>query len=152
MKHTHQHHQHADQNAPEVPERRRALKAGLAGAGIAAASLGAVPGAVQAAAKDPYADPAKPALPPSNMQLDLARTALVVTDPQIDFLSPDGVTWGVVGESVTEHDTVNNIGRLFRAAKDAGLVVAISPHYYYPADKGWKFEGALEKLQKCLQS
>ncbi len=28
------------------------------------------------------------------------RTALVVTDPQIDFLSPKGVTWGVVGKSV----------------------------------------------------
>jgi nicotinamidase-related amidase len=36
------------------------------------------------------------------MQLDLERTALVVTDPQNDFLSPAGVTWGVVGESVTE--------------------------------------------------
>ena len=22
----------------------------------------------------------------------------------------------------------------------------ISPHYYYPTDKGWKFEGALEKV------
>jgi hypothetical protein len=28
------------------------------------------------------------------MKLDLPRTALVITDPQIDFLSPDGVTWG----------------------------------------------------------
>jgi len=24
--------------------------------------------------------------------------------------------------------------------------VAVSPHYYYPTDKGWKFEGALEKV------
>lgn len=39
-----------------------------------------------------------------------------------------------------------NIGRLFDAAKKADIVVAISPHYYYPTDKGWKFEGALEKL------
>ncbi|SLN58003.1 Isochorismatase family protein YecD [Roseovarius gaetbuli] len=42
--------------------------------------------------------------------------------------------------------TVENIGRLFRAAKAKGLTVAISPHYYYPTDHGWKFEGALEKL------
>ena len=27
--------------------------------------------------------------------------ALVITDPQNDFLSPEGVTWGVVGDSVT---------------------------------------------------
>ena len=68
-----------------------------------------------------------------------------MTDPQIDFLSPKGVTWGVVGESVQELNTVENIGRLFVAAKKAGIAVAISPHYYYPTDKGWKFEGALEK-------
>jgi nicotinamidase-related amidase len=84
------------------------------------------------------------------MKLDLPRTALVITDPQIDFLSPDGVTWGVVGESVMEHNTVANIGRLFAAAKAANLTVAVSPHYYYPTDKGWRFEGALEKLMHAI--
>ena len=124
--------------------RRDFLKTGaVATAAVAAAGL--VPGRTEAAA-DKYAPPSKPALPPSNMKLDLKRTALVVTDPQVDFLSPDGVTWGVVGESVTEHNTVENIDRLFAAAKKAGLTVAISPHYYFPTDKGWKFEGALEKL------
>ena len=80
------------------------------------------------------------------MDIDPGRTALVVTDPQIDFLSEDGVTWGVVGESVQEQGTVENIERLFKAAKAAGITVAVSPHYYYPTDHGWKFEGALEKL------
>ncbi len=28
-----------------------------------------------------------------------ATTALVITDPQNDFLSPQGVTWGVVGKA-----------------------------------------------------
>ncbi|MCQ4574544.1 MAG: cysteine hydrolase [Candidatus Brocadiales bacterium] len=93
-----------------------------------------------------YAPPTDPALPPSDMKLDLKRTALVVTDPQIDFLSPEGVAWDVVSESVEEQNTVQNIGRLFAAAKKAGITVAISPHYYYPPDKGWQFEGALEKL------
>ena len=98
------------------------------------------------AADDPYAEPAKPGLPPSTMELNLPRTALVVTDPQIDFLSEDGVTWGIVGESVTEQNTVENIERLFKTAKMAGVTVMVSPHYYYPTDKGWKFEGALEKV------
>jgi hypothetical protein len=31
-----------------------------------------------------------------------SRTAIVITDPQNDFLSPKGATWGVVGESVTK--------------------------------------------------
>ena len=26
------------------------------------------------------------------------RTAIVITDPQNDFLSPNGVAWGVVGQ------------------------------------------------------
>ncbi|NIZ61186.1 isochorismatase [Sedimentitalea sp. CY04] len=123
--------------------RRQALRGALA-TGAAAAAVTA--GSAAQAQDNPYADPASPALPPSNMKLDLSRTALVVTDPQIDFLHPEGVTWGVVGESVQEQGTVENIERLFKAAKAAGITVAVSPHYYYPTDHGWKFEGALEKL------
>ncbi len=86
------------------------------------------------------------ALPNPGMTIDPLRTALVVTDPQNDFLSPDGVMWGVVGKSVTENNTVENIGALFKAAKEADLPVFVSPHYYFPTDHNWHFEGALEKL------
>ena len=85
-------------------------------------------------------------LPNPGMRIDSKRTALVITDPQNDFLSPDGVTWGVVGESVTENKTVENIESLFKVAKQKGMPVFISPHYYYPTDHGWQFEGALETL------
>lgn len=85
-------------------------------------------------------------LPSPGLKLDRANTALVITDPQNDFLSPDGVTWGVVGESVTENRTVDNIGSLFKAAQDVELPVFVSPHYYYPHDHQWRFEGALERL------
>ena len=74
------------------------------------------------------------------------QTALVITDPQNDFLSPDGVTWGVVGESVTENNTVEHIEHLLGAAKENDIPVFVSPHYYYPTDHQWEFEGALEKL------
>ncbi len=66
------------------------------------------------AQENPYAEPAEPGLPPSNMELDLPRTALVITDPQIDFLSPDGVTWGLVGNSVTANKTVEHIEKLLK--------------------------------------
>ena len=89
-------------------------------------------------------------LPDPGMEVDVSRTALVVTDPQNDFLSPEGVTWGVVGESVTENNTVANIEVLFATAKEQGIPVFISPHYYYPTDKGWKFEGALEVLMHTI--
>ena len=85
-------------------------------------------------------------LPNPGMQIDPSNTALVVTDPQNDFLSPNGVTWGVVGKSVSENNTVENIETLFKSAKNNGIPVFISPHYYYPHDHGWKFEGALEVL------
>lgn len=97
-----------------------------------------------------YADPKEPALPASEMQLDMSRAALVVIDPQVDFLSPKGVTWGVVGESVTEHGTVENLEKLFKAAKENNMITAVSPHYYFPHDHGWAFEGALEKLMHTI--
>ena len=125
--------------------RRDALRGGVA-ATAAAATVVAGTSTANAQQASPYAEPAEPALPPSNMKLDLSRTALVVTDPQIDFLHPEGVTWGVIGASVEEHGTVDNIEALFKAAKASDITVAVSPHYYYPTDHGWKFEGALEKL------
>jgi biuret amidohydrolase len=86
------------------------------------------------------------ALPDPGMTIVKGRTALVVTDPQNDFLSPDGVTWGVVGKSVTKNNTVANIHSLFKSAKANDMPVFVSPHYYFPHDHGWKFEGALEAL------
>ncbi len=73
-------------------------------------------------------------------------TAIVVIDPQNDFLSPQGVTWGLVGESVQANGTVEHIKQLFSAAKEHGYDVFISPHYYYPTDKGWQFGGTVEKM------
>ena len=120
---------------------------GLVGAAIIATVTSATHiGHSHAAGLADYSDPQEPALPPSTMEIDPGRAALVIIDPQVDFLSPDGVTWGVVGESVKEHGTVENIDRLFETAKENGLVTAVSPHYYYPHDHGWRFEGALEKL------
>lgn len=86
------------------------------------------------------------ALPDPGVEIVPGRTALVITDPQNDFLSPKGLTWVVVGKSVTENNTVENIETLLKTAKAQGIPVFISPHYYYPTDHGWQFEGALEKL------
>ena len=49
------------------------------------------------------------ALPDSGMFIEPGRTALVITDPQNDFLRPDGVTWSVVGKSVESNNAVPNI-------------------------------------------
>jgi nicotinamidase-related amidase len=80
------------------------------------------------------------------MEFSAKDTAIVVTDPQNDFLSPEGVTWGLVGESVKANGTVEHIKQLLSAAKERGYDVFISPHYYYPTDKGWRFGGTVEKM------
>jgi nicotinamidase-related amidase len=85
-------------------------------------------------------------LPDPGFEIVHGRTALVITDPQNDFLSPDGVTWGVVGKNVEANGTVENLDRLFATAKKTGMPVFVSPHYYYPHDHAWEFEGALERL------
>jgi len=89
-------------------------------------------------------------LPDPGFTVD-SETAIVITDPQNDFLSPNGVTWGVVGESVTANNTVNNIDALFKIAKEKNISVFVSPHYYYKHDHNWKFEGALEVLMHNIK-
>ena len=79
------------------------------------------------------------------MEFDRTDTALVVIDPQNDVLSDKGVSWGLVGASVRENNTVENLDRLFKAAKDRDFGVFISPHYLYPHDQAWRFGGAVEK-------
>ena len=85
-------------------------------------------------------------IPRPGMQVEAGSTAIVITDPQNDFLSPNGVAWGVVGESVTQNKTVENIDKLFAIGKELNIPVFISPHYYFPHDHQWKAEGALEAL------
>ena len=93
-----------------------------------------------------FASTVTAALPDPGLTIVPGRTALLITDPQNDFLSPKGVAWGVVGKSVIENNTVENIDSLFAAAKANDMPVFVSPHYYYPTDHGWHFEGALEAL------
>ena len=85
-------------------------------------------------------------LPDPGLTVEKDRTALVITDPQNDFLSPEGATWGLVGKSVTANGTVENIETLMKTAKKAGLEVFVSPHYYYPTDGDWQFGGAVETM------
>ena len=78
------------------------------------------------------------------MEISKTDTAVVFIDPQNDVLSPKGVNWGAVGASVTENKTVENMERIFKAAKADGYAVFISPHYFFPTDSGWAFNGPLE--------
>ncbi|RDH75654.1 cysteine hydrolase [Mycolicibacterium moriokaense] len=99
---------------------------------------------------DPCAEPTDPALPSAGFVLDRTRAALVITDPQIDFLSPDGASWSVFGDSIRQNGTVGHIGELLDAAKRTGVTVAVSPHYFYPTDAQWQFGDPLEQYMRAV--
>ena len=80
------------------------------------------------------------------MNINQNDTAVVVIDPQNDVLSEKGVSWDLVRESIKENKTIENIERIFKAAKQNEFEVFISPHYYYPTDYAWKFTGTIEKM------
>ncbi|MGB3485069.1 MAG: isochorismatase family protein [Mycobacterium sp.] len=78
------------------------------------------------------------------MKFGPSNTAVVVIDPQIDVLSPAGRNWAAVGASVTENDTVSHLAQLMETAVAHSYPLVISPHYFYPSDSRWLFNGPLE--------
>lgn len=128
----------------QIDEQRRAALGGGAKLAMAASVLGAmgIGASAQAAPAKKgniYAEPAQYGLKRPGMKIDPKRVALVVVDPQNDFLSPNGVMWEVLKDSIQENNTVENIETLFKAAKAVNMPVIVSPHYYYPTDHQWEF-------------
>lgn len=81
---------------------------------------------------------------PTGPTLDRSRTALVITDPQNDFLDEKGIAYGLFAENLKELRTIDNLERLFRAAKKGNIATFVSPHFYLPTDSEWKHPGALQ--------
>ena len=81
------------------------------------------------------------------MRINANDTAVVFIDPQNEVLSDKGTAWGAVGASVRENNTVENMARIFEAAKQRSFEVFISPHYFFPTDDGWKTNGPLETVE-----
>ncbi|MBA8196749.1 cysteine hydrolase [Citrobacter sp. C348] len=84
-----------------------------------------------------YSEPEAYGLPRKGITLNSKTAALVVVDPQVDFLSPQGIGWEVFKDSITENNTVENLEALFKLAKEQHLPVFVSPHYYFPHDHKW---------------
>lgn len=66
----------------------------------------------------------------AEVDLDSERTALLITDPQVDFLKPESVVWDKVGETVEENAVVERVSRLRDAANEGDISVFYSPHVY----------------------
>lgn len=89
-------------------------------------------------------------IPDPGFKID-SQTALVLIDPQNDFLHPDGVAYDLVKESLEKNNTIRNIVTLLKLWEENNMPVFVSPHWYFPTDYGWKFEGALEKLMHSMK-
>jgi nicotinamidase-related amidase len=76
---------------------------------------------------------------------DKAHTAIVITDPQNDFLAPDGKLYGLVAENLAELGTIGNIETLMKTAKSEGVALAVDPLVYTRIDIDWSRAGALQR-------
>lgn len=78
--------------------------------------------------------------------IDPKTTALLIIDPQNDFLSKGGVVWDLVGEQVKEHRVVEKLKDLITKAKALGVTVLYSPHYYDKEYQAWQNVNPIDKI------
>ena len=79
--------------------------------------------------------------------LDRSRTALLIIDPQNDFLSEGGVAWPLVGDGVKNTKVVEHLVELRSAAKKAGVPVFYCPHLYNENEFAtWKHLNPIDKM------
>lgn len=76
---------------------------------------------------------------------DKNRTAIVITDPQRDFLSSDGKLFGLVKDNMERLDTINNIEALMKASKRAGIKLAVDPLVFTKVDLSRVSAGVLQR-------
>ena len=77
------------------------------------------------------------------MDITKHDTALLVIDPPNDFLSEKGATWQLVGESVKENRTIENI--------EYGKTIVSSPHKVYgPENNDLALQLRKRKIDKVI--
>lgn len=81
----------------------------------------------------------------SQLELDPTRAALVVIDPQANFVRSEGAAGSVLGGCAGRRQTVENLVRLFQAAKEAEIPVAISR-----TAAGLRFSGYVPELKPYI--
>ncbi|MFQ6013488.1 MAG: cysteine hydrolase [Thermoplasmata archaeon] len=81
------------------------------------------------------------------LKFEKGSTAVLITDPQNDFLSEGSVVWDLVGEGVKDTQVVEHLVKIREAAKAAGIPVFYSPHYYTDEEYAqWKHLNSIDKL------
>lgn len=77
--------------------------------------------------------------------LDKAHTAVLITDPQNEFLSEEGKLYKLLADNLKELNTIENIEKLMSTAKRSGIALAVDPLVYNALDTNWTHAGALQR-------
>ena len=73
------------------------------------------------------------------MKFNNKETALVLVDPQNEFLHEIGEGYKLAKDVIEANNTIENILFLLKKSKENQYKIFVSPHYYYPHDYTWKF-------------
>jgi nicotinamidase-related amidase len=79
------------------------------------------------------------------------NTAIVITDPQNDFMSPGGKGYHLTKDNIEKNNTIQNLELLMSTALKKGYQLFMSPHYLYPHDYGWQFQGNEQNMLLVLR-
>ena len=80
------------------------------------------------------------------MEINAERTALVIIDPHVDYMSPDSVVWDLVGEQVIKTGIVQHLVELRAAAERAGIPVVYSPHWFSHEYESWRHLNKIDRI------
>lgn len=84
------------------------------------------------------------------MEFNKKDTAIVVVDPQNEFLHEIGEGYKLAKDVLESNKTIENMERLFKIAKEKGYNIFVSPHYYYPHDYKWDFQSKGEEMMHSM--
>ena len=76
----------------------------------------------------------------TEVNIDARSTALVILDPRNRFR----------GAQAPSGRLEDGLTALVRAARESGVPVFLSPHYYYPVDHGWEFQDSLRRRMDSI--
>ena len=78
-------------------------------------------------------------------KIDKSHTAVLVTDPQNDFLSENGKLYPLLKENLEALGTIENIQKLMQTAKKEHITLAVDPLVYGEMDNKWQNAGKLQR-------
>ena len=86
-------------------------------------------------------------MPRQTLDLDLNKTALLVIDPQNDFMSEQSPIWALVGPHVEKQNLIEHLSLLINAAEKNDIPVFYSPHMYTHNDiEQWQSLNGIDKI------